>query len=151
LILDTTCFQKTPPFFIQSDYNLEELGVQRGSSPNNQDSVSHERNRDENEELLPVEDESHIQTKTKRARKPLQLQRKLEIIAYWEASEIKSIAALCRMFKIPRSTVYGIINDREKYKKLAEVQCNSGSILDRCRVTASQLRILMNEERDPSI
>ncbi|KAF9351904.1 hypothetical protein BGX34_000296, partial [Mortierella sp. NVP85] len=109
------------------------------------------RNRDENDELPPIEDASHIQTKTKRARKPLQLQRKLEIIAYWEANEDKSIAALSRIFELPRSTVYGIINDREKYKKLAEVQSSSGSSLERCRVTASQLRILMNEDRDPSI
>jgi len=96
--LDTICFLKTPPPFIQSACNLEELGVQRGSSPNNQDSVpvSHERN--------------------KRTRKPLQLQRRLVIIGYWDASEDKSMAALSRMFEIPRSTAYGIIKDRETLK-----------------------------------
>ncbi|KAK3809234.1 MAG: hypothetical protein J3Q66DRAFT_405260 [Benniella sp.] len=137
---------ETPPLFIQSDYNLEELGVQRGSSPNNQDSVlvSHECNRDENEELLPIEDEPHIQTRARRARKPLQLQRKLEVIAYWEASEDKSIAVLCRIFKIPRSTVYGIINDREKYKKLVGLQLHSGSILDRYHLDVKNQRSLMS-------
>lgn len=88
------------------------------------------------------EEETHRTSKAKRTRKPIRIQRRLEVIAHWEASEDKSMTTLSKTFRIPRSTVYGIINDRHRLKRLAEDQSHSGPVLERYRVLGLRPRIV---------
>jgi len=149
-------FLSHPP--IQIGHYLKELHEQHGLSSSNPDlgPIARERNNEEESEEKPhMGCGTHTATKAKRTRKPLRLQRRLEIIAYWEASENKSKAALGRKFGVPRSTVYRIINDRHTLKRLAEVQSHSKSALERYRVGGSRLCALgerqEEEDRDPGL
>ncbi|KAK3809231.1 MAG: hypothetical protein J3Q66DRAFT_416040 [Benniella sp.] len=122
--------QISPPTIDQSS----EVPQQNSSSTNEVlESTACERNNEE---------ETHSTTKAKRTRKPLRVQRRLEIIAYWEMNKSKSMTELSRRFDIPRSTAYGIINDRQALKKLVKDQSHPGSALERYRVPGLRLRNL---------
>jgi predicted transcriptional regulator len=66
------------------------------------------------------------QAKVKRPRKALLLEKRLEIIGFWEENQEASMAEISKRFGVPRSTVYGIINSRDGLKKLAKSQRYEG-------------------------
>ncbi|KAF9932836.1 hypothetical protein BGZ65_004301 [Modicella reniformis] len=79
---------------------------------------------------------------TKRTRKPLRLQERLEIVAYWEENQHKPMAEISQELTVPRSTVYGIIKDRDNLKKLANGPPHAGLSPERYSTIESRFRIL---------
>lgn len=53
------------------------------------------------------------QAQVKRPRKSLKAQERLEVIHYYEQNKDKSMTEISRVLKIPRTTLYGILKDRE--------------------------------------
>ncbi|KAF9969763.1 hypothetical protein BGZ65_011650, partial [Modicella reniformis] len=98
---------------IQTDFNNEQ-NVQDHSSSNTQ-SLGPETYKHRKEEECEVGDVT--KSKPKRPRKALQL---LEIIAFCEANQKMSMTDISKKFNVPRSTIYGIINNKDTLKKLAK-------------------------------
>ncbi|KAK3809329.1 MAG: hypothetical protein J3Q66DRAFT_353531 [Benniella sp.] len=82
------------------------------------------------------------QKKVKRPRKALQLQERLAIIDFWEENQQTPIKEISEKFNVPRTTVYGIINDKDRLKQLATSRACRGLTLERCSMAESRFRIL---------
>ncbi|KAF9977735.1 hypothetical protein BGZ65_007276 [Modicella reniformis] len=72
-------------------------------------------NREEDEHQIG--EDTNNQSKVKRSRNPPTVQQKLKIIAYREENPNKSMTEIGRRFGVPRSTVYGIIRDKDILKQ----------------------------------
>ncbi|KAF9954794.1 hypothetical protein BGZ65_003820, partial [Modicella reniformis] len=123
---------------IQTDFNNEQ-NAQDHSSSNTQILVP-ATNKRKKEEECEIENEAN--SKSKRPRKPLQLQKKLEIIAFWEANQNMSMTEISKKFDVPRTTIYGIIKNKDILNKLAKSQPNAGLNLERYRKVEPRFRIL---------
>ncbi|KAF9941330.1 hypothetical protein BGZ65_004142, partial [Modicella reniformis] len=100
------------------------------------------RRRNREKDDLQIGRDTDSQAKAKRARKPLQLQERLKIIAYWEANQDKSMTKIGKKFNVPRSTVYGIINSRDNLKRFANARPRAGLTLERYTMAKPRLHIL---------
>ncbi|KAF9980058.1 hypothetical protein BGZ65_005608, partial [Modicella reniformis] len=100
---------------------------------------THKRDREDEED--DTVDKTDNQTGSKRRRKPRKLQKKLEIITFWEDNQDKSLVDISKLLEIPRSTVHGIISDRCNLKKLASSP-HVGLTLERYTKIGSRFRIL---------
>ncbi|KAF9947323.1 hypothetical protein BGZ65_008899, partial [Modicella reniformis] len=94
------------------------------------------------EEESEIGGETNSKTKAKRTRKPLQLQKRLEIITFWEANQNMSMVEISKKFKLARTTVYGIISSRGTLKKLIRDQSRAGLTLERYSTAGSRFHIL---------
>ncbi|KAI8363096.1 hypothetical protein B0O80DRAFT_5964 [Mortierella sp. GBAus27b] len=88
------------------------------------------------------ETDSDNQTKAKRPRKALQLQKRLEIIEFWESNQDIPVAELSKKFNVPRTTIYGIINSKEVLKNVAKSRPCGGISIERYSRIESRFRIL---------
>ncbi|KAG0004990.1 hypothetical protein BGZ65_012230 [Modicella reniformis] len=91
---------------------------------------------------LQIGENTDNQAKAKRPRRPLQLRKRLEIIAYWKENKDKSMKEISKEFNVPRSTLYGIINDRNNLQLLTESLLYTGLTLERCSRVKTRLHIL---------
>ncbi|KAF9931198.1 hypothetical protein BGZ65_005001 [Modicella reniformis] len=115
--------------------------VQDHSSSNTQSLVPATYKRRKEEEY-EIEDEANSKAKVKRPRKALQLQKRLEIISFCEVNQKMPVTKISKKFNVPRSTIYGIINNKDILNKLAKSQPSAGLNLERYRKDGSRFRIL---------
>ncbi|KAK3809313.1 MAG: hypothetical protein J3Q66DRAFT_68827 [Benniella sp.] len=90
------------------------------------------------------EDETgpEVQKKTKRPRNALQLQERLEIIDFREKNQHMSMYTISEKFGVPRSTIYGIIKDKDRLKKLTASGASNGLTLERKSSVESPFHLL---------
>ncbi|KAI8363105.1 hypothetical protein B0O80DRAFT_6146 [Mortierella sp. GBAus27b] len=74
----------------------------------------------------PAEAKIDGQAKVKRPRKALSLEERLEIIEFWEENRKAPMAGISKHFGVPRSTVYGIIKNRDTLKRPPKSQRYKG-------------------------
>ncbi|KAF9364836.1 Tigger transposable element-derived protein 3 [Mortierella sp. NVP85] len=87
-------------------------------------------------------DNGDRQKQTKRQRQGYQLQERLAIIEFWEENQNMSKEEISKRFNVPRTTIYGIIKDRDRLKHLATSRARRGLTLERCSTAESRFRIL---------
>ncbi|KAF9114794.1 hypothetical protein BGX27_009828 [Mortierella sp. AM989] len=80
--------------------------------------------------------------KRKRIRNSLTLDKKLKIIKYRESNPLESYPDLSKRFGVPRSTLYGIINERNSIQAFVENKPHVGLSHTNSRMTTSRFRIL---------
>jgi hypothetical protein len=82
------------------------------------------------------------QKKSKRPRKALRLQERLAIIEFCEAHPDISVAAISKKFNVPRTTIYGIMKDKDRLKNFTKSRANRGLTLEKYSTSESRFRIL---------
>ncbi|KAF9941215.1 hypothetical protein BGZ65_004706 [Modicella reniformis] len=139
---------ETSPSSTQLEFNNGQ-DVHEDSSSNIQSLVptTPKQNREEESEIgggtnRNANSIANSNAKAKRTRKPLQLQKRLEIIAFWEANQKLSKAEISRMLNIPRSTVYGILENKDALKELTKRRPTAGLNMERFRTYGPRYRFL---------
>ncbi|KAI8598515.1 hypothetical protein EDD21DRAFT_446118 [Dissophora ornata] len=89
-----------------------------------------------------TDSQANSQRLVKRQRKALQLQEKLEIIDYWEQNSPISFQKMETHHDVPRTTIYGIIKDRQRLQTLARSQPRAHLTLGTSRMVESRFRVL---------
>ncbi|KAK3809287.1 MAG: hypothetical protein J3Q66DRAFT_444028 [Benniella sp.] len=87
-------------------------------------------------------DNGDHQKQTKRQRQGYQLQERLAIIEFWEENQNMSKEEISKKFNVPRTTIYGIIKDKDRLKHLATSRARRGLTLERYSTAESRFRIL---------
>lgn len=118
--------------------SIQEESSQKDLSSNVQSVVLTTRKRNRHGEVRKDEDQVNGKTKTKRARKPLTLQERLAIITCWNEGDM-TVKEIGIKFGVPRTTVHGIIKNRDA---LAKSQLHEGLTLKRFSRAESRFRIL---------
>ncbi|KAI8597030.1 hypothetical protein EDD21DRAFT_229668 [Dissophora ornata] len=86
--------------------------------------------------------DNHGQCGHKRPKKAIQIQKKLEIIKYWEQNQNVTFQKIGEYFGIPRTTIYGIVKVREELWAFDKNQPRASLTLETSRMVEPQLRIL---------
>ncbi|KAF9365993.1 hypothetical protein BGX34_007044 [Mortierella sp. NVP85] len=89
-------------------------------------------------EHLRDSEKSDVQKSTKW----LQLQERLAIIKFWKGNQQIPIKEISKKFNVPRTTIYGIIKDKDILKSLTKSQTRRGLTLERYSMAESRFRIL---------
>lgn len=114
---------------------------QEGSSSSIQSAISNPRKR-----IHSGEDHNEMdmekQAKPKRPRKALQIQKRLAVIEFWESNRQLPLNEISTKFNIPRTTIYGIIKNRDTLKRITKSHPLKGLTLERCSTIQSRFRIL---------
>ncbi|KAK3809328.1 MAG: hypothetical protein J3Q66DRAFT_373602 [Benniella sp.] len=82
------------------------------------------------------------QKKSKRPRKALQLQERLAIIEFCEEHPDISVVAISKKFNVPRTTIYGIMKDKDRLKNFTKSRANRELTLEKYSTAESRFRIL---------
>ncbi|KAF9363772.1 hypothetical protein BGX34_003379 [Mortierella sp. NVP85] len=80
--------------------------------------------------------------KTKRSRNALQIQKRLEINAFCEKNPDMSTYMISKKLNVPRTTIYGVIKDKDRLKELAASGTSRGLTLERKSSVESPFRIV---------
>ncbi|KAI8597031.1 hypothetical protein EDD21DRAFT_229674 [Dissophora ornata] len=117
------------------------------NSLNSGDTISQEQMAPETQELSFADrkrrgSDNHRQRGHKRQKKAIQLQKKLEIIEYWEQNQNASYQKIGEHFCIPRTTIHGIVKNREILRDHAKSKPRAGLTMETSRMVEPRFRIL---------
>lgn len=90
----------------------------------------------------PAGTEIVCQERSKRPRRALALHKRVDIIRYWERYPDMSITAISKELKVARTTIDGIIKNRDTLMKREKYQLYRGLDSGRCSIIESRYRVL---------